>query len=87
VISKRETYKKKNGKPLSPGRIKTALREARDPKCNAHLSAFLNAFLQQQRSQHDWTPQLEDKLTQLVIETYCREIGGAWRRAENPVEY
>jgi hypothetical protein len=87
LISKKGAYKTRNGKPLSAGRIKTALREARDPNCNAHLSALLNDFLQHKRTRHDWTPQVEDEMTRLFIETYCQAIGGAWRRAENPMEY
>ena len=43
IVQRYEHYRRKNGKPLKPGRIKTALREARDPECNPHLAAYLNS--------------------------------------------
>jgi hypothetical protein len=89
IVQRYEHYRRKNGKPLKPGRIKTALREARDPECNAQLAMYLSTMLQRGRShfQLDWSPEVETKFTQVCIEKYCKEIASAWRRADNPVEY
>jgi hypothetical protein len=84
-------YRKKNGKPLKPSRIKTALREARDPDCNPHLATYLNLTIQSARSEHqqhkrEWSPEAEAEVTRRSIEEYCRQVA-ALPRADIPVEY
>jgi hypothetical protein len=90
IVQRYEHYRRKNGKPLKPGRIKTALRDARDPECNPHLAAYLNLTIQSARSEHqqhkrEWSPEAEAEVTRRSIEEYCRQVA-ALPRAENPVE-
>jgi hypothetical protein len=82
-------YRGKNGKPLQPGRIKTALREARDPECNAHLAMYLSMTINRARSHFqqnglDWSSDVETAVRRFYIEDYCRQITSAEWRAENP---
>jgi hypothetical protein len=52
----------------------------------------LRSLLQQARSQYqqqgvNWSAGIEAEWTRRLIESYCKEIASAWRRAENPVQY
>jgi hypothetical protein len=84
AISKSGKYKKANGEPISPGRIKTALREARDPRHNGVLAKRVIDDLEQRRA----NPRAEtlDEFKRR-IEDYCQQIASAWRRADNPVKF
>jgi hypothetical protein len=82
AISKSGKYKKANGEPISPGRIKTALREARDPRHNDVLAKRLIDDLEQRRG--NLGPEYLDEFRR-KIEDYCQQIASAWRRAENPI--
>ena len=87
TISKQGKFKKKNGQPLAPGRIKTALREARNPDYNASLAAYLQDAVQKSRISYQqqgkfWSPKIEAELIKHEIEKYCETIASAWRRAE-----
>src|SRR5262249_25045367 len=75
TIIKRGDYKRKNGKPLGPGRIKSALREARDPQCNLHLAAYVSNMMSKIRSEHErggWSSDIEAEVTRLCIKKYDR---------------
>jgi hypothetical protein len=92
IVKRFNHYRRKDGRPLTSGRIKTALREARDPECNPELAAQLRSWLQGTRSQCqqpqvNWSAEIEARFTRWFIEAYCKGIAAAWRRAENPVEY
>ena len=88
TISKHRKYRKTNGQPLSAGRIKTALREARNPECNVWLAAYLQEAIQKfrihcQEHAQPWSSELEAKYIKQAIEHYSRTIGDAPKRAEN----
>jgi hypothetical protein len=92
IVQRYEHYRRKNGKPLSAGRIKTALREARDPECNAYVAMHLSTTINRSRSHFqrngiDWSSDVESVVRRFCIKDYCDVIAGAWRRSENPVEY
>jgi hypothetical protein len=84
AISRSGKYKKANGEPISPGRIKTALREARDPKHNDVLAKRLIDDLEQRRGNlgSEYLDEFRRK-----IEDYCQQIASGWRRAENPIKF
>jgi hypothetical protein len=89
TIGKQRKYKKTNGEPVSVGRIKTALRDARDPECNAQLAIYVNRAVQQARAYAQenglpWSPEGEAGLIKRQIDEYCETIASAWRRAKNP---
>jgi hypothetical protein len=80
TIIKRGAYKqRKSGKPLGAGRIKSALREARDPKCNMHLAANISNVISQIRSERErtaigWSSDVEAEVTRLCIKKYCEVV-------------
>jgi hypothetical protein len=86
AISNSGNYKNAKGKPISPGRIKTALREARDPRHNGVLSKRLIKDLEQRRGNLASASEYFDEYRR-KIEDYCQEIANAWRRTENPIKY
>jgi hypothetical protein len=88
VISKRGAYKRK-GKPLTASRIKSALREARDPQCNRHLLeyvAMIRQRIRQESQNRDLSPDAEAALRRFCIEQYCKQVVDPEWRSKNALD-
>jgi hypothetical protein len=83
TIARRSGYTnargQRQGKPLSKDRIKSALREARESRCNADLAAYLLRMMRSGRAYYlkegwAWSPATEAEFTQASIGKYCAEV-------------
>lgn len=89
-LTKLQAYKNNKGKRLTGARVKTAFREARDPKHNGVLAAYVMQNIQQKRVAHqrkglEWTSAIEGKITKEMIDLGCEAIATRWRSENSAI--